>query len=249
MDMTQSETERLDLVARSKVDSGIISYSRIALLLLAPLALLLAANSTAPFLETILVATLGAAGLVTALILWVDWRYKVYTLSLFCFTFALCDLLSHDHPHSQTLLGWIGAHALLPLFLYYGCGLMVIAGRYALVNGNGYVKERSQVELWLEILKRQGDSNVAEFPTGSFWTGYWTYRFLNPGACWIVGKFKRGGSKLRGCHVHKLSDIAFVRLASGRWRVEILTANKTMAFDEVEIAPPGFDPIKGRLNA
>ncbi len=83
MDMTQSETERLDLVARSKVDSGIISYSRIALLLLAPLALLLAANSTAPFLETILVATLGAAGLVTALILWVDWRYKVYTLSLY----------------------------------------------------------------------------------------------------------------------------------------------------------------------
>jgi hypothetical protein len=64
-------------MARSKANASWISNARIVLLLLTPFFILLAVNGTAPFRETVLVAILGAVSLLTAVILWLSWRYKV----------------------------------------------------------------------------------------------------------------------------------------------------------------------------
>jgi hypothetical protein len=249
--MRLSLVERMDLVARSKSNAPLISYARIVLLLLAPLCILLAVNSTAPFPETVLVAILGAVGLLTAVILWLNWRYKVYALALFCFLFASGDVLSHDHPHSHTVLGWIAAHSLLPLFVYYACGLWIIANRYALANSNGFREDRDQFDKWMQTLNGRS-ANEIEFPAGSFWTGYWTYRILNPGECWIVAQFKRGGDKLRSCRVYELKDIVFSRLPSGKWQIDITPkSGKRKSFVEVEIPPslPTDFRITRQVNA
>jgi hypothetical protein len=232
--MTLSRIERLDLVARSRASFQTISYARIVLLILTPLFVFLAVNSTASSRETALVATLAVASLLTALLLWLDWRFKLYALSLFCFLFAVCDVVSNDHSHSHRLLGFVGANALVLLFVYYGCGLWLMGRRYALASHSSFREEREQLDRWMDALN--GASPI-EFPSGSFWTGYWTYRILNPEGCWLVAQFKRGGTRLRSCRVYELGDVSFTRLPSGRWQVEIgHKGEKTKSFIEVEVS-------------
>ena len=232
--MTLSRIERLDLVARSKASLQTISYARIVLLILTPFFVLLAFYSTASSRETVLVAVLAAASFLTSLLLWLDWRFKLYALSLFCFLFAICDVVSTDHPHSDTLLGFIGARYLVLLFIYYGCGLWLMGRRYALASHSSFREEREQLDRWMNELN--GTAPI-EFPSGSFWTGYWNYRILNPEGCWLVAQFKRGGTKLGSCRVYESGDVSLKRLLSGRWQIEISRkGEKKKSFVEVEVS-------------
>src|SRR5581483_3056912 len=64
---------------------------------------------------------------------------------------------------------------------------------FAAIHSPGWEKEEAQVQYWLKVLKTEGQSRVLEFDTGSFWTGYFTYRLLNPGNCWVVARVQFGG--------------------------------------------------------
>lgn len=238
--------ERLDLVARSEAVGPFISKSRIFLLLLALFGIFLAVNSTAPFRETVLVAILGASSLITAVVLWLNWRYKVFVLALFWLLLAILEVLSHDKPSSHTVLGWVFAHALAPALAYYGFGVWMMAKSYSLANSNGFRDEKNQFEKWKRLLNAHDEPNVAEFTTGDFSTGYWTYRILNTGVCWVVAQFKRGSNKLKSCHVYDLSCVTFTRLSSGKWQITITPkSGGTKSFVEVEM-PLSF-PIPNQL--
>jgi hypothetical protein len=238
--MALSPVERLDLVARSKASSVTISRARIALSLLTPLFVILAVNSEAPSRETALVYGIAGASFLIAMILWLDWRFKVYALSVFCFLFAIADAVSRDHPRSHTVLGWVAAHALVPLFAYYGSGLWIMGRRYAKATGNSFREEREQLDKWMAALS---GATAIEFPSGSFWTGYWTYCVLNTGSCWLVAQFKRGSTKLSSCRVYELSDVSFKHLPSGRWQIEMGgKREKRKSFSEVEVSS-GSPPV------
>lgn len=244
-EMTLSQTERLDLVAWSQTTASYILRSRIFLAILAVFCIVLAMNSTAPGRETVLVAVLGILSLVTAVILWSDWRYKVYALASLWLFVAIGDVLSQDHPNSQTLLGWVFAHARFPVLVLYSWSVWRRAGPYALANSDGYCDERDQVEKWKRLLEAQNGPEVVEFPAGDFATGYWTYRILNAGAYWVVAQFKRGTKRLKSCHVYDLSCVTFTRMASGKWLVNISSSSRTKSFTEIEI-PMSF-PVPGRM--
>jgi len=234
--MALSTIERLDLVAHSEAAGTFILKSRIFLFLLGPFCILLAVNSTAPFRETVLVAILGASSLLTAVVLWLNWRYKVFALALFWFLVAIVEVLSHDQPSSHTVLGWVFAHALAPLLAYYAYRVWMIAKGYSFANGNGFRDEKNQFDKWKRLLNGHNEPNVAEFPAGDFWTGYWTYRILNAGTCWVVVQFKRGSNKLRSCHVYDLNCVTFTRLSSGKWQVTIAPkSGGTKSFVAVEM--------------
>jgi hypothetical protein len=244
--MALSAIERLDLVAHSEVVSAFISKSRILLLLLALFGIFLAVESTAPSRETILVSILGSASLFTAVVLWLDWRYKAFALALFWFLVAILEVLSHDQPSSHTVLGWVFAHAFAPALAFYGYRVWMLAKGYSLANGNDFRDEKNQVDKWTRLLNSHNEPNAAEFPAGDFSTGYWTYRILNAGTCWVVAQFKRGSNKLKSYHVYDLSCVTFTRLASGRWRITIAPANGgTKSFTEVEM-PLSF-PIPNQV--
>ena len=233
--MTQSETERLDLVAWSQTTASFIVSSRILLAVLAAFCMALAINSTAPMQETALVAVVGTLSLVTAVILWSGWRYKVYALASYWLLFAIGDMVSHDHPNSHTLFGWIIAHALALVLVLYSWNVWKRAGPYALANSNGFRDERNKVENWKKLLDTRNDQQVVEFSTGDFATGYWTYRILNARAYWVVAQFKRGTKRLKGCHVYDLNGVSFNRMASGKWQVSISSSSGTKSFSEIEI--------------
>jgi hypothetical protein len=108
MSRTLSAIERLDLAARAQSNALLISRARITVTFFT---ICLAIASTAPFRETLLVGLLAAVSAVATVILWLEWRYKIYALVMLCFMFLLGDLLSHDHPSSHTALGWIAAHS------------------------------------------------------------------------------------------------------------------------------------------
>jgi len=246
MAMAMSTTERLDLVAHSEVVGTFVSKSRIFLLLLAPFCILLAVNSTAPFRETVLVAILGASGLLTAVVLWLNWRYKVFALALFWFLVALLEVLSHDQPSSHTVLGWVFTHALAPVLAYYGYRVWMLARGYSVTNSIGFRDEKNQFDKWKRLLNGHNEPNVAEFSAGDFSTGYWTYRILNTGACWVVAQFKRGSNKLKSCHVYDLSCVTFTRSSSGKWQITITPkSGRTKSFDEVEM--PSSFPIPNQM--
>jgi hypothetical protein len=238
--MVLPPVERLDLVARSRASTGTISRARIALSILTPLFVLLAVNSEAPSRDTALVYVIAGGSFLTAIILWLDWRFKVHALSVFCFLFAIVDVVSKDHPRSHTVLGWVAAHALVPLFVYYGSGLWMMGRRYAKATGNSFREEREQLDKWMAALS---GATAIEFPSGSFWTGYWTYSVLNPGSCWLVAQFKRGSTKLSSCRVYELSDVSFRHLPSGKWQIEMGgKGEKKKLFLEVEVSS-GSPPV------
>ena len=241
--MALSRIERLDIVARSKGVTQIISYARIVLLILTPFFGLLAVNSEAASRETALVAALAAASFFTGIALWLNWRFKVFVLSLFCFLFAVGSLLSKDHPHTNTVFGFIAAYTWVLLFIYYGCGLWVMGRRYAFANDHGFREERDRLDKWIDELN---GATAITFPSGSFWTGYWTHRIYNAGDCWVVAQLKRGSTKLRSCRVYELSDVSFTRLPSGRWQVDIEGNRKKKSFIEVDLSSgsPTILPIK-----
>jgi hypothetical protein len=234
--MALTQIERLDTVAQSKVTTSVISYARITLLILTPLFVVLAVNSVAPFLETLLVALISAGGLVTSFVLWLNWRFKVYALSLWCFLFVIRNAISNGHPHSHTVLEWIGEHSFSLLFFYYGCALWLKARGYARANQSSFREEREKIEKWMD--EKSAIAHV-EFPTGSFWTGYWTYYIFNPEDCWVVARYKRGGKKLTSCRVYELKDVRFARLSSGKWRIDIVPqSGKKKSFVEVDLPVP-----------
>jgi hypothetical protein len=84
-------------------------------------------------------------------------------------------------------------------------------------------KERSQVQEWLKILKSSTKTDqVIEFSVKSFWSGYWTYRLLNTGTCWVIAKFKvRNVQRLLGCRVHRIDAVRTIDRALEKLLVKI----------------------------
>jgi len=241
-----SSVEEMDLAAKVRANQRLITYIKVVLPVTSILFVVLASVSEAPRRETRLIAALAAGAVIASVLVWTKWRYKLYGVAAFCFLFAVGNMLSHDHPQYHTILEWIAARSLSFLFIFYGFGMCVVARRYSIVIGDDWNSQRKQLDDWFETLSGQSGINVIEFPAGSFWTGYWTYRILNTGHAWLVAKFKRGTTKLAASSVLELKDVVFTTLPSGKWDIQITEKNKTKTFTGVEIkssAGAGHSPL------
>src|SRR5712692_635500 len=97
-----SSIERLDLAAWVQSKAGRISNARVGLTFLTLLGIVRAIDSQIASHEILLVLGMAAAGVIATVLVWMDWRYRVYPLALWCFAFVAVFALSHDHPHSHT---------------------------------------------------------------------------------------------------------------------------------------------------
>jgi hypothetical protein len=247
MNVALSSIEQLDLAARSMANSRLVSYLKVALPIVSGFTVMLASISEASKRETLLVTILAIAGIVASAAVWSSWRYKLHVVALFCLAFAVMNVLSTDHPHDHTVAGWLAGRYLACLFIYYGIGLFVIARRESTVYGDGWQEQRNKVAEWVH---GDGMANMVEFPAGSFVMGYWRYRIVNAGDCWLVAKFKKGTDKLEECRVKNLKDVVFTALQSGKWRVDITDNKKTKTYTDIEISPslpPVFQPFVRHL--
>jgi hypothetical protein len=233
-----SPIERLDLAARVEAKANLISYGRFVLSCLSLLCIVVMVASEASGRDVWAIRLLAAVGAILSVALWFDWRYNLYAISILCFALATLFVLGDKHPLPHTVPGWIGAYfsdGLVPV--YWGCVAAVFASRYAKVKSDDWQRERHQVDGWLWTLKHQSGKDIIEFASGSFWTGYWTYRILNPGDCWVIAQFKRGTTKVAHCRVRELNQVALTRLTSGKWKITVTDKRKTKSFTEIELSP------------
>ncbi len=187
-----SKLERLDLAARAMVSEMALHRIRIGMSFLSVVLGLLALSSTASPAETLSIRGAAAVCVVLTLLAWFGWRYSFHAFALACVGLAILTFL-FDSPHPHTVLGWISQFALAFVWSNVGYHLLKRGILFAAIRGQGWETERSQVQDWFEgPMNQERSSVVLDIPTGSFWTGYFTYRLVHLGDSWAVMKFKTG---------------------------------------------------------
>jgi len=233
------QVARLDMAARAKSYEVSVSRLRWILLFLSLFTGALAIESTASFHETLFVrAVAGFAG-VTTVVLWSNTRYKLYFPALLFLSLgigaAFFDLPTR-HGTFDRISRLCGFAVVFVLPSYY---FWKQASILATVNAPEWETERSQVETWWDILTapRTNKQRVIEFSTGSFWSGYYTYRLMNPGSCWVVAKLRKGKvGAWADYRVRQLSGVTFAANPNGQMKVTI--AGRTIS--ATNVYPPMF---------
>lgn len=238
METPNDEIARLDMAARAEVGEAVASRLRWILLFLSVFIAALAFVSEPPFYETLFVRTLAVFAVLTTVVLWSNWRYKLYLPALFFLSSAIGGAFFWGRP-SHTTFDWIDRLGVpvgffaLPTYYFWKQ-----AGLFATVNAPGWEREQSLVNGWRQVLMTPDIGGaVVEFSTGSFWTGYFTYRLMSPGPYWAIAKFKKGNMhRLVEFRVRELSAVTFTALPTGEMMVRI--GNRTMR--AATVPPPGF---------
>jgi drug/metabolite transporter superfamily protein YnfA len=182
---------------------------------------LLAVISGASFYETVAVRVLAMLAVVTTAMLWKGSRYAAYALAILVFAVLIGAWLPFDDPDSHTMLGATANVVGYAILLFGGYrwwtnGLPFITAQSAELE-----MERSQVREWVKVLNSsEGTDKVIEFSSKSFVRGYWTYRLLNTGFCWLIAKFKTGNmDRLRGCRVLGLDAVHVTNQPGGKLHI------------------------------
>jgi hypothetical protein len=188
------EVEMLDLAAHAEVAEGSLHAQRWAFGALAAITVLLAIISEAPFKETLALRVFAAVIVLAAVTTWLHWRFALHAAAICYLAFGVV-LLVFEPRHSASFVEWIFPIAILVAFANSAYRLLKLGARLAAVHGKEWQKERAQVQQWLSMLiNRATEEPVFEIATGSFWTGYFTYRIMimNRGGAWVVARFKKG---------------------------------------------------------
>jgi hypothetical protein len=221
MTTESNELQRLDFAAKSRGDGGASSGTiRFVFTALALFIVLLAVESEAPARETFIVRVLAVIASICVLISWVQKRYAGFAWAAMFFAMAIGALLTSDYSRSAS--GWTARLSLVTLLAYTAFLFCKRAWGLTVTQGPSWNKEREQVEKWTAILGTSESPQVLQFSSESFWTGYFVYRMLNTGFCWVVAKFKRGNvHDIIECRVLDLSEVRQVHLRAGELEITI----------------------------
>jgi hypothetical protein len=236
METPNDEIARLDMAARAEVAEGLIPSIRSLFVVLSLFFVVLASVDEGAFHETLFVRVIAFYTVVTTVILWRDWRYKLYLPALL---FVAILVGSGWFPVDSGIRFFRVSDSFVRVYcLLKAYTLWQYAGFYATANAPGWEKEQAWVNGCLYMLRDQRRAReVIEFSTGSFWSGYFTFRLLNSGPYWAVAKFKRGNMRrLVEFRVRDLSAVTFTALPAGEMLVRI--GNRTRR--AVNVSPPGF---------
>ena len=236
------EVARLDLAARAKVGELSVAGLRWLFVFFSVVIGALAIEPAASFYETLSLRVAAALAGVTTVALWSNFRYKLYFPALFFLSLGLGGgfLRWPMHGTSDRIFGLCHAALVFVLPSYY---LWTKAVTFAAVNTPEWDRERSQVDAWWYTLTapESNKSGIIEFSVGRFWNGYYVYRLIKPGSCWVVAKLWNGKVGASSDYrVRHLSDVAFTLNRNGETRVTI--DGRTMR--AADISPPGFDCVR-----
>ncbi len=211
------EIDRLDLAARAERSEKALHLDRALLLIFSVFIVSLAVFSAASPLETLAVRLFAVATVLTTMTVYLRWRYALHACAILFLVGPAAGLLTTNVSHSLYSLLWV------PTFVAMAHGFWTQATPHAAVHSHGWDRECNQVRRWLNILNgNEGAKQLLEFSGGSFWSGYFTYRILNPGSCWVVARFKRGSSgKLTEFRVLELPALRIEQLPDGKLNIKI----------------------------
>jgi hypothetical protein len=230
-----TQLERLDTAARAEVAEASFYVYRWVFSAFAVIGVLLATISQAPFYETLYVRVFAAVGTLAAMSMWLRWRYAFHTGGLFFLALSAGGPMLNWQQHPLSILGWIEQVGFAGLYAYFGYCLLSRGVPFAAVSHPGWEKERALVQMWLKRLTNLAtESQVFEIATGSFWTGYYTYRLMRSDGFWQVVTLKTGNYlRPRAYRILDADAVKMVKLPNGRFYLQI--GKRTLR--EVNIAP------------
>jgi hypothetical protein len=234
MNKTLTELERLDLVARGEAAKTTLRRIRVPFVFASGFCVLLAIISSASLNETVAVRLLAVLMVLATIMVWLSARYSAYVLAA-CYAAFLIGGWLFDAPDYHTFLGSTTRAVLTAMFLLWGYYWWTNARPFMSAQSEGFEKERSRVQEWIWVLKSPEETyRVVEVSRKSFWRGYWTYRLLNTGSCWVIGKFKIGNlRRLLDCRVRALDAVHFIDQAEGKLNIEM----GDRSIQKVDISP------------
>lgn len=218
MTLQSSEVDRLDMAARAFTGQRYISRNRGLFLIVIFLLVLTAIAYHGKFESPLIAPIFVAFALTASAALWINWRFKIYVLAIFCFLIALgAGVMGKSFPDRTDQIYMIAMSAII------GINLWKMAGPYATANAPGWESERFLVEDWWQKLTAlRTTKDIIEFSAGGFWTGYHTYRLLSEESCWATLRYWRGMARVTPVfRVRQLSAISFAELPSGEKRVTL----------------------------
>jgi hypothetical protein len=181
----------------------------------------------------------------TASILVFAWRFHLYAAALWFFIIVAYPAPLRNPVTLPLKLQSTGTYLFALLIIGYVCFMLRAAVNYAEVNGRDWKKERNQMDRWARKLTTGGAPNMVEFEPGGFIEGGYTWRILNSGSYWAIGRFRSHRTWLGGYYFCEPGDVTFTKLPSGRWRIDI-RGKKNKTFNEVELSPglpQAFEPF------
>jgi len=221
MDIQDPQLQRLEYAAKAFGREAYLRVSRAVPTILAAVAILLALYADGHSVEVMALRAVAVLTAAATLLSWSSSRCSRFGFpsAILAFGIITVVLRFYTEPHEDR----IAALMFLPFVAYCAYSGFVYAFAYFTVEGAGWENERMRIKAWIRQLKRpDGLLPIFEFSSGSFWTGYFTYRFLRAGNYWVVARFKTGKlHRMLECRLLGSSSVQIVEDASGDLRVEI----------------------------
>lgn len=183
----------------------------------------LAYESIASSRETFLIGALAMAVVISVLIAWLKPRFAAYGWTLVFAVMAAGAFLTNDYTRRDDP----ARISLVLLMLWLVFRYAKKAWKVTVIQGDNWKAECETVQKWMEALgNTELPSQVLQFDSGNFWTGYFTYRLLNTGFCWVVSKFKKGNVRtMIECKVHSVNEVRLIDIGPGQIEISIRGRN------------------------
>jgi hypothetical protein len=212
--MEQLTRERMDIAARAIVAEDSLRLQKRSFIFLSGITILLALTSHASHIEMLAVRSVAATCAVVTLLLWANWRYAFHAAACAWIGFGVAEFLFR--PDAHTTLALISRLAMLFAFANVAFSLLKHGRPFAAVHAEGWEDELSRARKWFQDPASTEERPTFYIPTGSFWTGYFTYRLGYFGDFWTVAKFKTNSEHLLDFRVLNANAIRMTEMANGK---------------------------------
>ncbi len=207
--MSELDISRLDRAAQACDVPYYTDRFRVMMTVLTLFTVVIAIVAGASALENSVVRAAALFLCLSVLGLWVRWKYAAFTLAVLYSGLAIGIVAFRDRPHDLA-----GIIINLLLFAALASQAYVESVRsiwFVRVQAQSWSGERVQVQEWLDQMENPNEpAKILQFSSGSFWTGYFTYRLFNTGLCWVVVKYKTGA--LNRALEHRVFPLGSVRI-------------------------------------
>jgi hypothetical protein len=219
--MSVLDINRLDQAAQALDIPCFTDRYRIVITVTAAFTVVLAIVAEASAIEMIFVRAAALFLCLSVLGLWFRWKYAAFTPAIIFSALAIANFAFRHRPHDIVATGInliISAFFAVTAYLEWTRSI-----RFVKVQAADWSGERTQVQEWLDLIENPIEpGGIMQFSSGSFWTGYFTYRLLNTGLCWVVVKYKTGALNRALEHrVFPLESVRITQLPEGLTGLEL----------------------------
>src|SRR5262249_50644450 len=147
-----TELDRLALAARAEVSEASLYRYGWLLVFIVVISVLPALTSEASLYETLAVRIFAGLTALSAVTIWLRWRYSLHSAAIVFFALAVGELVFNLDRYSHSFLDWTARAAWVVFFAGIALRFFKSGAPLAAVPRRGWEEERARVKQWLTTL-------------------------------------------------------------------------------------------------